>query len=259
MIVNLYLAKLIIRLGRFIQSQAILALRPDDLIRFGKKSYERPDNKAFWSQDAFIDEGLSSEESDLLERLPLQSGELLLLGMGTGREAIPLARHGFRVTGVDFVSDYLQLAESKARSVGLELTGWQRDISRMDYPPERFCAVWISAAMYSFIPTRKRREQMLKRLRAALVDQGALVCQFHLDPHAHKSKSMTRLRKIISLFLLGSGSYESGDMLWRNAEFLHAFRDEQDLSEELESAGFRKNFFIMYSGGPRGGSIWTKA
>ena len=49
--------------------------------------------------------GLNDDEQKLLAELPEATGKnLLLLGVGGGREAIPLAGMGFRVTGVDYAA-----------------------------------------------------------------------------------------------------------------------------------------------------------
>ncbi len=41
------------------------------------------------------------------------SGDILELGLGTGRIAIPLAKAGFSVTGIELSSDMIQIAEQK--------------------------------------------------------------------------------------------------------------------------------------------------
>jgi hypothetical protein len=68
----------------------------------------------------------------------------------------------------------------------------------------------------------------------------------------------TWLKRVGGLLMLGDFAYESGDILWRNAEFLHAFKDQQELADELGEAGFKMTFFTLYSGGPRGGAIVEK-
>ncbi len=256
--INIYLAKMLIKASRLVRSAAILSLRSDDLIRFSRMTYERPDIRRIWAQDALIDEGLNENERDLVARLPQEPGELLLLGMGTGREALCLGRAGFHVTGVDFVEDYLRVAEKKATALGVALTCWLGDISSLKYPADRFDVIWFSGAMYSTIPTRKRRIRLLQRLYASLRPRGVLVCQFHLDPAVHESRPVCLAKKALSLLLLSDGRHESGDLLWRNTEFIHAFKDEAELTLELTAAGFEKCYFTLYGGGPRGGSLWQK-
>ena len=99
------LARGLLRLGAFIQSLPVVVMRPDDLVEFSRQSYAKPQDVESWAEDALVDSGLTAEELDLLAAVPATTGELLLLGVGGGREAIPLARMGFRVTGVDYVAD----------------------------------------------------------------------------------------------------------------------------------------------------------
>jgi SAM-dependent methyltransferase len=258
MILNIYLAKFLLRLGKMIQASAVLAMRSDDLIRFSRNTYRRPEIMAMWMDAKFVDEGLDDAETDFLRRIPFHKGEILLLGLGTGREAIALARHGYHVTGIDFIPEYIEFTEQKAQYHGLNVNGVVGDISRISLSDNRFQVIWFSPAMYSLIPTRKRRQGMLRRLHSALVDGGVMVCQFHMDPDIHGKKINTWMRRVIGFFLLGNSSYESGDMLWRNMEFLHAFKDQQELADELSGAGFKMTFFTLYSGGPRGGAILEK-
>lgn len=98
--------------------------------------------------------------------------------------------------------------------------------------------IWLSAPMYSCLPTRLRRVQMLERARRALKPGGYFALQFHWDPRNAFSTKTTILHKIIAWITLGNLSYERGDILWGNAEFIHAFSSESDLNAEFAAAGF---------------------
>ena len=94
-------AKYLIHIGSFIQSLAVVVMKPDDLIGFSRMSYDAPRSIDSWAEASLVDSGLSEDEQKALEYLPEKSGELLLLGVGGGREAIPLGRMGFNITAVD--------------------------------------------------------------------------------------------------------------------------------------------------------------
>lgn len=57
---------------------------------------------------------LAHSLTDLVERTSLPPGTALDLGCGTGDNAVYLARHGWRVTGVDYVAKPLKKARRKA-------------------------------------------------------------------------------------------------------------------------------------------------
>ena len=95
-----------------------MVMRPDDLLELSRQTYARPHNVAGWGRLDLVERGLGDEELALLAHLPGKEGRLLLLGVGGGREAIPLARLGFQVTGVDFVPGMVALAQENAARQG---------------------------------------------------------------------------------------------------------------------------------------------
>src|SRR5512136_1323121 len=122
----------LVRLGRFIQSLAVAVMRPRDLLDLTRSTYSSPESIAGWAEPGIVDAGLSADESTLLEKTPFRNGELLLLGIGGGREAVPLASRGFRVTGVDFVPALAVKAEENLRQRGFPVKTLVQDISRLD-------------------------------------------------------------------------------------------------------------------------------
>lgn len=75
-------------------------------------------------------------ECDFLEaifgRSELQVKTILDLGCGTGGHAIPLARRGYQVTGLDRSEEMLERARYKARSAGVDVKFVQGDIRTFD-------------------------------------------------------------------------------------------------------------------------------
>ena len=59
-------------------------------------------------------------------------GRALDLGCGPGRQAIYLARHGWQVTGVDYVARALETARRRAADAGVAPTWVQGDVTRLD-------------------------------------------------------------------------------------------------------------------------------
>jgi len=252
------LARFLVRSGRFIQSLALMIMRPDDLIEFGRRTYSDPGDVDSWAAEKLVDSGLLDEERALVDSLPLKQGELLVLGVGGGREAIALAKMGFRATGVDFVPAMVRRAEDNARRRGVRLTGVVQEISGLDFPKESFDLIMLSAAMYSCVPTRGRRVEMLRRIRRILKRGGYFLCQFHWDPNSPPFVKGDFLRKAAAILTLGNLRHEKGDMLWRDNEFLHAFCSEDELRAEFAEGGFNVIQIRLPDGVIRGGAVLRK-
>jgi SAM-dependent methyltransferase len=162
--------------------------------------------------------------------------------VGGGREAIPLAQKRFKVTGVDFVPEMVEKAKEIAASHGLKIEGLVQEISKIDVPAESYDVAWLSAAMYSCIPTRSRRIAMLQRISKALIPGGYFICQFRWDTSGGSAHLWELVRKIVAFLTLGNLWYERGDTLPNNMEFIHAFSQEDEVRSEFTEGGFE----IMY-------------
>jgi SAM-dependent methyltransferase len=75
-------------------------------------------------------EGNAEEEvEEILGFLPLPAGAAVEdLGCGRGRHAIPLARRGYRVTGVDISENMLRMARTRAEREGVRVEWVQEDM-----------------------------------------------------------------------------------------------------------------------------------
>ena len=149
-------------------------------MEFSRQLYARPEQIEAWSNsDDVLSGGLNPLEKGLLEMIPLENGQILLLGIGGGRGAIPLARLGYEVTGVDFVPGMLKRAQENAAKEGLKIRGLVQEISKLEVPAAAFDLVWHSLPIYSMVPTRKQRLEMLQHIRRTLRPGGYLICFFH--------------------------------------------------------------------------------
>ena len=252
------LARFLLRVGEFVQSLAVVVMKPDDLVEFSRQTYARPQNVKSFAEDAVVDSGLSKHELDLLAAVPVTSGALLLLGVGGGREAIPFARMGFQVTGVDYVAAMVDRAREQAARRGVHIEGLVQDICRLDVPAGAFDVVWLSTSLYSSVPTRARRVEMVRRIAQALKPGGWFFCQFRWRA-GRTSSAAVLLRRVVAVLTLGNLEYEAGDMLWRNGEFLHAFTSEDAVRAELEEGGLSVLRFQMDPVPMRGAVVCRKS
>jgi SAM-dependent methyltransferase len=244
-------ARFLIRLGTFIQSLSIRVMRPDDLIEFGRQSYARPTLVTQLSSGEVMSGGLSPLETSLLKKVPAKPGRLLLLGVGGGREAIPLAHLGFTVTGVDFIPELVEKAKENAARQGVVIEGLVQEISQLEVPPGSYNLVWLSSTMYSSLPTRRRRIQMLRRIHQALRPGGYFICNFQWGPPYHFSPAAEFIRKVFAFLTLGNLWFEPGDE--NNAlEFFHVFSSEAELLSEFGEGGLTVMTFEVPEGWKRG-------
>jgi len=173
---RIVLGRLCISLGKFIESLAVAVMKTDDLVEFSKQTYAA--QLAGWNRPTIVEQGLEVGERELFEHIPLKSGHILVLFVGTGREAIVFAKKGFQVTGVDFIPEMIEMAKANARERGVTIEGLVQEISELDVTLESFDLAWISNFMYSSIPTKNKRINTLKKIREALKPEGYFVCRF---------------------------------------------------------------------------------
>jgi ubiquinone/menaquinone biosynthesis C-methylase UbiE len=146
-------------------------------------------------------------------------------------------------------------AQENAQKRGVTVSGLVQEISQLDVPENAYDIVWLSYAMYSSIPTRKRRLMMLKRISKALNPGGYFICQFHWDINAKFSQKVELMRKGIAFLTFGNLRYEKGDMLWHNIEFIHAFSSQEDLRSEFKEAHFNIEHFEIPEESMKGGAV----
>jgi SAM-dependent methyltransferase len=229
----------LIRLGGFIQSLALMVMRPNDLIEFSRQTYARKKMVEGFGRQDLVSPTLHLDEQTLLDKLPLKKGRLLLLGVGGGREAIPLAQMGFEVTGVDFVPEMVEKAKENAASHGVRIEGLVQEISKIDVSAGSYDVAWLSAAMYSCVPTKSRRVEMLQSISNALKPGGYFLCQFRWAAKDGPAHLWELVRKIVAFITLGNIWYEKGDTLSYNLEFIHAFSQEAEVRSEFAEGGFK--------------------
>ena len=123
------------------------------------------------------------------------------------------------------------------------INGIVGEISTFDAGKNLFDIVWMTSKYYSAFPTRKRRIEMLKRIKKSLKPEGFLVCQFFLSDFIPEIKLPG---KIFAWLVLGNLTYEYGDMLTPDG-FLHSFTSEDEIRSEFTDAGYSVIYLKMPS------------
>ncbi len=114
---------------------------------------------------------------------------------------------------------------------------------------------WLSSRMYSSVPTRGRRVNMLKRIRGVLKNGGRFICWFRFEKGRPRSPRAEAARKAIGFLTLGNSGCEPGDALRGNFEFMHSFSSKKALLSEFEAGGFDVIRFFWPEEGAVGGVV----
>jgi len=118
--------------------------------------------RATWAAGDFgkIAEYTASDAEAFVEALDIKPGmQVLDVACGTGNLAIPAARKGARVTGVDIATNLLAQARNRAEAEGLEIAFEEGDAEQLAFPDEQFDLVLsMFGAMFAPDPERVASE-----------------------------------------------------------------------------------------------------
>ena len=106
---------------------------------------------------------------DWTERIARERGghpRALDVAMGRGRHAVPLARAGFRTSGVDIELEAVREAIAAAARAGVRVHGWCADLTQHPLPRGRFDLVLVS---------RFLQRELFADLRAAVAPGGVVI------------------------------------------------------------------------------------
>lgn len=120
--------------------------------------------KATWSAGDFgqIAKTTAPEAAEFIKRLGLQAGEKVLdIACGTGNLAIPAARLGAIVTGIDIAPNLIEQARERAAAEGLECRFEEGDAEALAFEDESFdTVVTMFGAMFAPRPAQTAEEMI---------------------------------------------------------------------------------------------------
>ncbi len=211
----------------------MVVLTPRDLIENNKLQYKR---KCVINRFTSLDFNLTDEEKAILENHIKKPGKFLVLGCGGGRESIALARLGFEVTGVDFVQEMINCAQQNASQANLSLSFEAADITKLRFPDASFDYASLLYGIYGTIASRNLRITFLKQIKLILKPGGFFIFNFFIKNNPNSSYRSKAL-KALGFITLGNMNYQPGDELSDTDEFIHFFRDEEELRQEIKDSG----------------------
>lgn len=122
--------------------------------------------QAVWSAGDFgqIAKYYANDAADFIKRLDLKPGMTVLdVACGTGNLAIPAARTGAHVTGVDIAANSVEQARQNAKAEGLNARFDEGDAEALPYPDASFDAV-VTMFGAMFAPRPELVASELKRV-----------------------------------------------------------------------------------------------
>jgi SAM-dependent methyltransferase len=151
--------------------------------------------KAAWMAGDFgqIANHISGEAQEFVTRLNLTPGVRFLdVACGTGNSAIPAARAGARVTGVDIATNLLEQAKKRAGAEHLEIRFEEGDAEDLHYPDGSFDVV-VSMFGAMFAPRPERVAVELLRVGKP----GATIAMANWTPQGFVAKTTQVTAKMV--------------------------------------------------------------
>jgi SAM-dependent methyltransferase len=138
--------------------------------------------RAMWMAGDFgvVAKTISAGGEEFVRRVDIPAGSRVLdLACGTGNLAIPLARAGYIVTGLDIAPNLLEQARERAKAEGLTATFDEGDAEQLPYPDSSFDAV-VSMFGAMFAP----RPELVAAEMARVLRPGGLLAMANWDPQS---------------------------------------------------------------------------
>lgn len=214
-------------------------LPPDQLARYVKARYDTLYLPRFIPPRGELeDDNLEAWEMEVLERYKINSGRMLAMGTGWGREALAIARRGLTVIGVETNPVAVREAQRFARQTGLSAHFHRADFAALPYADGSFDFALLATTMYSAIPGTTGRQAWLGRLRRLLKAGGLVLLSYERElPAPSRIKAISgRLNAFLHRLPGANLDYRPGDN-YSTDHYMHAFQSEAEIRAELIGAG----------------------
>ena len=137
------------------------------------EKYSCDEEFSFW--DSFAETGLLSFEQRAVAAWVQPGTRVLDIGCGCGREAVALARQGYKVSAIDVVPRMVEAAEKRLRQQNLSADVACADVTESIPFSDTFQAAILFEQVYQHIPQRLRRRQALLNICERLAPDGTIM------------------------------------------------------------------------------------
>jgi SAM-dependent methyltransferase len=165
----------------------------------------------FYALESDINRGLFEWEEHLVQRFVRPGDRILVLGSGTGRDLIALAKDGHEVCGVEPAAAAIAIAREACSRRGVSATlvhGYFEDVSL----PGAFDVAAFSNLGYGYIPESTRRIDVLRKAKGLLAPGGRILISCVANPERRRSR-LFELVKVGTRLRRSDWRPEDGDVL----------------------------------------------
>ncbi|OGQ45174.1 MAG: hypothetical protein A3H42_02320 [Deltaproteobacteria bacterium RIFCSPLOWO2_02_FULL_46_8] len=174
-------------------------------------------------------------------------------GAGTGREVFAFQRLGFEAVGVEQVDQFVECAVSHAKKNNIPVVFIKADLAKFDYvshfQEKSFDCVTIFNIVYSYIPSREWRINLLRQMRQILKPGGHCLVNFVMAKPSLREQRWSPFIRIFGKMLNWHSEFEIGDRLHEGVPiYQHNFPSYEAVESEALEAGFQQIEFFNFLG-----------
>lgn len=193
--------------------------------------------KDYALDDAAIDAGLLPWEQEFADQFLPPGARVLVIGCGSGRDVVALARRGCDVVGIDPAGDAIRAGRAAVAARGLHAEFIEGFFEDRDWPTA-FDVVSFSYYTYCYIPGSARRIEALRLARRALRPGGLILLNFFPSPGSERLSFLGTWAAKLSGndWIPDRGDTIAAHPVSQSLTYEHYFQQGQ-LNEELTAGG----------------------
>jgi ubiquinone/menaquinone biosynthesis C-methylase UbiE len=184
---------------------------------------------------------------NIMKKFISEGEKVLILGSGTGSEAISLAKGGCTVLGIDLSPKRIEIAREKTKEANIDVQFAVMDASHLTLKDSDYTSVIFTPDVYSYIPNKKARVNILKGLSQRLAPDGKILFNIKYYPSFRSYMKINISNILHNLMFFGRKSRKSEFGDW-HTKFLDLkgkiqfsyckFFRRSEIKKEIEQAGY---------------------